>query len=315
VSAPARAAQALAPAKVNLVLEVLGRRPDGYHELRTLMVALELADRVVARRDPALEDGQVRLALCGPAASADVPRDADNLVVRAARAVLERAAGGGGLALELDKHVPSQAGLGGGSADAAAALLAAEEACGVDLGAAARRELLAGLGSDCVFFEAAGASGAAWCRGRGERVEPLPAPSPAWWVALVVPAVRAPTAAVYGALGIPLSHPPAVPTVRTLSGLRASAARAACFNQLEAAATVAVPELRRWREALDSAGADHFRLSGSGSAFFGLYDDADETRRGLESVLAEAERRGLAVRGRWVTRTLGRASHVVRSGA
>lgn len=307
--------RALAPAKVNLVLEVGGRRRDGYHELRTLMVALELADRLALSAAPSLDDGQLTLELAGPFATPEVPVDRGNLAARAAGAVLERSGVGGGLALELTKQVPAQAGLGGGSADAAAALLAAEVALGVDLGPEPRRGILEGLGSDCVFFESASATGAAWCTGRGERVEPLAAPEPPWWVALVTPEVRSSTSAVYGAFEIPLSAPRATPTVRGLSGLRASEARAGTINQLEAAALAAVPELRRWREALEGAGAGHFLLSGSGSSFFGLYDAADEAREGLEAVLAEAARAGLAVRGRWVTRTVARASHVIRPGA
>ncbi len=179
----------------------------------------------------------------------------------------------------------------------------------------ARTALLAELGSDCVFFADAADTGVGLCTGRGELVEALPSPKREWWVALITPAARCPTAVVYGALGFPLSDSDDASNVRVLSDMRASEARAFCFNQLEAAALAAIPELHEWRDALDAAGAEHFLLSGSGSSFFGLFDEADAARAGLEPVIHEVQRRSLAFRGRWVTRTFRHGSKVIRSGA
>lgn len=315
--------RALAPAKLNPWLEVLGRRADGYHELETVMVTLDLADGVAAR---ACASGTVELRLVGPAASADVPADARNLAWRGASIALELARGAGaaggdlGLELVLDKRIPSQSGLGGASSDAAAALLAAAVALGLDLGppgapsSLGRRAwaALGALGSDCAFFVEA-PTGAALCTGRGERVAPLGAPEPPWSVALIVPSVVCPTAAVYAALA---SLPPAVrlqlPTFEGggLPGPCDLAGRP-FFNRLEAAALRAVPELGPWRELLDGVAPGAFHLSGSGSSFFAVRAGADTAGALLERARTSAERRGLAVRGAWVARTAGTGARPV----
>lgn len=308
--------RAFAPAKLNPWLAVLGRRPDGYHELETVLVALDLGDRLAARRSAS---GRVELELTGPAAGADVPRDGRNLALAGARIALRlaRAAGtcgpGAGLELRLVKELPSQAGLGGASSDAAAALLAGAGALGLDLepgstthGAAL--DALAALGSDCPFFLGA-PGGAARCTGRGERVAPLAAPRPPWQVALVVPAVGAPTAAVYGALGpadfggrpLPAFSGDALPPASALPA-------APFFNQLEPAALRAVPALGPWRALLDGLFPGAFHLSGSGSSFFAVQGDRADALRLLEAVLAQAARRGLAVRGAWVAATRDRGA-------
>lgn len=300
-----RVVRALAPAKVNLSLEVLGRRADGYHELVTLMAALELADELEVR--PRAAAG-IALTVEGPCASADVPRDARNLAWRAAAAVLGRrdCRGGGdaqGVELALSKRIPSGAGLGGGSADAAAAVVAVECALGLPSDPAWRREVLAGLGADCVFFHDVGASGLARCEGIGERVTPVGETPPSWALLCLTPAVHCPTTEVYAALGgrrhalrtgWRWGAEPARLTVRE--------ARERLSTDLEAAALAVHPVLRRWRELLDEEEGDHLRLCGSGSSFFGLYEEAGEAEIALERFLRGASRRGLGVRYRGATR-------------
>lgn len=302
-----------APAKINARLEVLGRRDDGYHELRTWMLALELADTLTGELDAAAAPGSVALSIGGPAASADIPRDERNLAARAAALVLAEVAKRAGerpgaVRLRLTKEVPSQAGLGGGSADAAAGLWLVEALLDVDLGAEWRRARLAELGSDTVFFEAARGRGAGLCTGRGELVEPADAPAPEWWVAAVTPAVVCPTDAVFRALeGAAGEVGPDRPSRRPAPGdgwtSSLGAATSWMHNDLEAAALRAVPELTAWRELFASLGAGGFRLTGSGSSFFALRPTAHEATVLLERVLAGAGERGLALRGRWVTRT------------
>ena len=305
--------RALAPAKVNATLEILGRRPDGYHELRSVVLALDLCDEVAVRRVKGGARG-VRISIDGPQA-AGVPADDGNLAVRAARAALEhqRSEAGGEAALEiaLTKRVPSQAGLGGGSSDAAAALLAAESVLKCDFGDEWRRAVLAELGSDCVFFLAA-SRGAGLCEGRGERVRPFPAPNPRWRVAVVTPEIRSSTRAVYAALGNSLSAPAAASRFPVgLAGSSAAEARDLLCNDLESAALASDPELKAWRELLDAAGASHFRLAGSGSSFFGLFDSSAPATRALEEIERQAGRRGLGVRGTWVTRLAGHGCTLV----
>lgn len=301
---------ALAPAKVNPWLNVLHRRADGFHELETSMLALDLYDVVSVR--PRRAEG-IELSVIGPFASQDVPRDRRNLVVRAAEGVLalarlaapERALPPG-LALELTKNIPSQSGLGGASSDAAATFAAVAALQGVELDAGARAELLGSLGSDCVFFAEAAATGMAHCKGRGEQVQPVVRSAPGWSIALLTPQARCPTAQVYRALELPLSAPARVPTVRaSLFAFSAEEARACLCNTLEVAARKSMPEISEWRRVLDAAGAGHFLMSGSGSSFFGLFDDPAEAGTALEEVARLAHRRGLELRGAWVTRPSG----------
>jgi 4-diphosphocytidyl-2-C-methyl-D-erythritol kinase len=167
-----------APAKVNLFLRVLGRRPDGYHELETLIAPIELADRleIHAHSDP----GQFRtLALSlevigDPDRIRGVPVDESNLVLRAARTLADAVGARGFADITLEKLVPTAAGLGGGSSDAAATLRALNELwrCGLD--EAALRELGLAVGSD---VPALVGGDSVVARGRGERIEPFPLPS------------------------------------------------------------------------------------------------------------------------------------------
>jgi 4-diphosphocytidyl-2-C-methyl-D-erythritol kinase len=301
--------RALAPAKVNLWLDVLGKRDDGYHEIDTGLLALELADEIEVRVRP--ERG-VALDVRGPFATDDVPRNERNLAWRAAQECLDAFGETRGIELRLVKNVPSQAGLGAGSADAAAALCACEAALGRRLAEEQARALLASLGSDCVFFRGAADTGFARCTGRGEQVEPLAPPPPGWWIAVIVPNVGAPTGSVYAALpkGLSMNAPPS--TVRAgLFDPAVGVARGALSNGLEQAALSAVPELARWRELLNAHGAGHFRLSGSGSSSFGLFRDPQEADHCLSALARAARARGLVPRASWVTRPAGAGARVV----
>ena len=301
--------RALAPAKVNLWIDVLERRADGYHELDTGLLALELADTLEARARP---EAGVRLELGGPFATPDVPSDERNLAWRAAAACLEVLGERRGVELRLVKNVPSQAGLGAGSADAAAALVACEAALGRALDEPGALALLSRLGSDCVFFRAAAATGFARCRGRGEVVQPLGPPPADWCVAVLVPDVGAPTAQVYAALRGPLSRAGAVSTVRScLLHLEEGVARGALSNGLEEAALSAVAGLAPWRALLDDNGAAHFRLCGSGSSFFGLYRDPQEAARCLSALAQTARARKLEPRALFTTRPACRGARLV----
>ena len=294
-----------APAKVNPTLAVLGRRDDGYHEVDTTMVMLDVSDVVTLTLRSGAGPGRVRVH--GPAATEDVPTDDSNLAVRALRLALEGLPPTRGVAIDLDleKHVPSQAGLGGGSSDAAAVLRGVELLLGHRLGAAERVALLAGLGADCVFFDAAVETGAGRATGIGERL--ATGAAPAWHVAVVTPEAACPTGAIYGALELDADRQvePSEASGRVL-GLSAAAARGVLFNDLERAALRAVPELRAWRSLLDELGGKDariaaFRLSGSGSSWFGLAENADEAGHLLEGVTEAAHRRGLAIRGAFAT--------------
>lgn len=288
-----------ASSKVNLWLAVHGRRDDGYHELSTLMLALDWGDEVRAR---AADGGGLSLSLSGPALSPDIPASRDNLAYRAAELALERALSlghpaPGGLALQLVKNVPSQAGLGGGSADVVATLEVVEELLGIDLGLEWKRAQCARLGADCSFFLEVGESGLALCEGIGERVRPWGGPRPPWFVALVIPEAVSPTGAVFAALDLACGPRRTCPLGLDLARSPLEQVRSALYTDLEAAALAAVPELRVWRDWLDAHGARHYRLSGSGSTFFGLHTSEAEAAVELEDLRRRALERGLALRG------------------
>ncbi|HEX4492178.1 MAG TPA: 4-(cytidine 5'-diphospho)-2-C-methyl-D-erythritol kinase [Acidimicrobiia bacterium] len=251
-----------ANSKLTLSLRVLSRRADGFHELDALVVSVtephdQLTVTAGQRRD------RVELVLTGPAAQGVTP-GGDNLVVRAARMMLDRARDAHrayGVRIELDKHIPAEAGLGGGSADAAAALHALDRLLDLDLSTFELATLGADLGSDVPFCVH---GGAASMRGRGETVERTDVP--ALHVVVAVPPFALATPRVFrawDALGGPRSE--RVVTVDGVGDL---------VNDLEPAAEDVEPRLRGFREALEVATGAPTVLAGSGSACASLFQDA-----------------------------------------
>ncbi len=269
-----------APAKINLSLAVLDRRPDGYHDIESLMVPVTLHDTLHVAPTPTpgirlrVRQGG-RLARLEPACSGDVPTGPENLVCRAAEA-LAREAGvvDRGLDIDLLKQVPSGAGLGGGSSDAAAVLQAAADAW--ELGWPVERLAAIGatIGSDVPWFFS---GGPAVVTGRGERVEPI-AGIPPLPAVIVKPGTSLSTAAVYREC-----HPN--PSRRGEAARLAMAIRGGLrtaiplmHNELEAPARVLCPEVDRLLGDLRRAGAVHPLLTGSGSACFAITRTAAEAR-------------------------------------
>ena len=297
----------LAPAKLNLTLAIVGRRPDGFHALHSVMVPLALADRLSLAVQT---DGEDSLHATG----FDPGPLADNLVVRAVAAARQAVSAVGDaappLAIRLEKRIPVAAGLAGGSSDAAAALGGALEAWGIELEPEKRLAIAARLGSDVPFFLG---TGAALVEGRGERVTPLrginagnpvpPEPPEAPGVLLVTPAVPAHTAAVFGAWADGAMGEPGVAR-RTSehfasefgSGLtvRAFLERAAVLasaNDLLPAAAAVVPGLVPLRRGLTRLLGRPIGLSGSGPTLWALYPSLE----GAEAA-AVAVREGLGDR-------------------
>jgi 4-diphosphocytidyl-2-C-methyl-D-erythritol kinase len=285
----------LAPAKLNLTLAILGRRPDGFHALHSVMVPLGLADRLSVAVQPTGTDSlHVEGWAAGPIEQ--------NLVLRAVaatRAALGSAAEAPPLAARLEKRIPVAAGLGGGSSDAAAAIEASLEAWSANLDAERRFALAAQLGSDVPFFLA---GGPALVEGRGERVMPLrgfrgDAPG----VLLVTPPLPVSTAAVFAALaaGGPAA-PPAPGATRItsahlagelLGGLRAAdlvvrAGILSTANDLARAAALVAPGLTALRRALARLLARPVGLSGSGPTLWAVYASAEAAREAAATVEA-----------------------------
>ena len=249
-----------APAKVNLYLHIVGRRADGLHLLESLVAFAEAADMLYA--EPA---DRLSLEVSGPFAGA-LAGEADNLVLRAARAL----APGRGARLALKKNLPVAAGLGGGSADAAAALRLLSRLWGVEADLAA---LAAGLGADvpvCLAGETAGVAGI------GERLTPLPGwPAPP--LLLANPGVVLPTPAVFGARRGPFRQ--SRPWPETMADL------AGCANDLAEAANSLAPEIAGVLDALAALdGALFARMSGSGATCFAAFADKAARDRAREAL-------------------------------
>ena len=269
-------------AKINLSLQVLGVRPDGYHEIRTTFQTIALHDTLSFVASP----GPFEIRCSDPAC----PVDRANLVYRAAELVWRAAGRRGppeGVCARIRKRIPMQSGLGGGSSDAAAALRALAAIWRVKIGPAQLKRLARTLGADVPFFLD---GGAALGVNRGDRLRPL-ADAPASWVVLVLPDFGVSTKDAYAWWD-------ERKTGRASGSLDAHRVTG---NDLEAPVAARYPEISKIAAALHEAGASRAAMSGSGSAVFGLF----ETRR-----IALAAARTLAGRAcrTLVTRTLDRAS-------
>ncbi len=256
-----------APAKINLTLRVRGKRADGYHEVESVMQMLTLADRLT------IDSAEEIVFTCSDPALAGE----GNLVVRAARMLRTHCGVTRGARVHLTKHIPAQAGLGGGSSDAAAVLLALNEWWEVRLPLETLAVLAAQLGADVPFFLD---GPAAIVRGRGEQVTPLIHATVAH-VVLAKPAAGLSTPAVYGQLHAPpyaghAAHalPETVAMVHALQRNDLATVARALVNDLEGPALPMLPALYRLRERLLEQGCLGVLLCGSGSAVCGICPDA-----------------------------------------
>jgi 4-diphosphocytidyl-2-C-methyl-D-erythritol kinase len=254
-------------AKVNRSLRVLGKRSDGYHEVDTIFQTVDLSDRMIFLER---EDGELVLTTEG----ANLPVSEENLVIRAARALLARAGVTRGANIHLSKKIPIGGGLGGGSSNAASTLRALTDLWELPLREADLHSLATEIGSDVPFFLL---GGRARGTGRGEILEPLE-DGPEEWLVLVFPRFSLSTAVVYGALAAPALTDSAAATNLRGSDSGGGPDR----NDLEPAAESLRGELRRFRAALSDSGATSARLSGSGSTVFGLFGDEESARRATE---------------------------------
>lgn len=265
-------------AKINLGLEVLGVRQDGYHELRTLFQSVDLHDDLSLRLAPG---GRITLHCEHP----EVPNGDANLACRAARELLGWAKRKEGVEMTLTKRIPVGGGLGGGSSNAAATLIALDRGLKLGLGAVGLLPLARRLGADVPYFLV---GGTALGLARGDEVYPLARQLRAH-VVIADPERPVSTAAVFRRLDARLT---ARENSRSIfyfgsSDLEGDAGYRALVNELEDAALEEAPDLRdalrRVRGVLSEAGARHMALSGSGSTYFGLFA---ESRRAQKAVAA-----------------------------
>jgi 4-diphosphocytidyl-2-C-methyl-D-erythritol kinase len=257
-----------AHAKINLDLRVLGTRPDGFHELRTVFQAISLHDRITCIPRP------------GPFAlecdTAGVPLDRTNLIWKAAEALwrsLRRTGPLRDVVVRLEKQIPLQAGLGGGSADAAATLTALARTWGVTLRPSQMTDVAAVIGADVPFFLA---GGTALGLGRGDEIYPL-ADLPRHWVVLLIPGFGVSTRDAFGWYDAEreLSRGPSPREQQHVPGPWPSRA-AQMINDLEAPIARHHPEIDQMKAALRRVGALAAAMTGSGSTVFGLFQKRRE---------------------------------------
>jgi len=266
-----------APAKLNLFLEVLGRRDDGYHDIESVFQTVSLFDEITL--EPA--DAEIRFSTD----SDDVPCDGTNLVVQTAELLRKHAGRQLGAVIELTKNIPVGAGMGGGSSDAAAALVALNQLWKLDLPREELHKIAEQIGSDVPFFLY---GGTAVCRGRGERVEPI-ANVRALNTLVVYPGIEVSTRRVYENLPVTLTRD--VCDIRLF--LTKLIKQQGCqdppqfFNRLEAVTVGLYESLNLLRRKMKESGLRNVIMTGSGSAFFGIIPDEKEVRRIAEELTQE----------------------------
>jgi 4-diphosphocytidyl-2-C-methyl-D-erythritol kinase len=264
-----RRARVPALAKINLDLRVLGKRPDGYHELRTVFQTISLADALEIAFTPGRKT-EIELR--------DDPGIPDNLVLRAARLVMGAMRVAGRVEMRLRKRIPMGAGLGGGSSDAAAVLLALPALAGRRIGMQSLAGLAAQLGSDVPFFLLGGTA-----LGIGRGTELFPLPDAALRLGLVVaPALHVDTAQAYAALSPGLTSDAQQNKIDSFQSFSWDpVAGGPAANDFEAVVFARHGRLASLKRGLLRAGASHAMMTGSGSALFGLFSRREEVSLAL----------------------------------
>jgi 4-diphosphocytidyl-2-C-methyl-D-erythritol kinase len=273
----------MAPAKINWTLEVLGRRSDGFHNVKTILQTIDLSDSL---------ELETAAELTLKATGEGLPPPEENLALRAARLLRDRTGYSGGARMHLTKTIPVGAGLGGGSSDAAAALRGLDRLWGLGLPHERLVELAAEVGSDVPFFLR---GGTALAEGRGERITPLPE-APAADILVVVPPLSIPekTQRMYSLVGLK-DYGDGAAGDRLADALRQGRTlkESDLYDVFGSLAFQAFPELQACRQALIQAGARAVHLAGSGPALFVLLRD-EEQREKLAGAAASAGAKAFA---------------------
>lgn len=270
----------LSPAKINLFLHILGKRPDGYHALETIMVPLDFGDTITLQ----LRKTSTVLECDNP----NLPTDDSNLALRAARVLAQQFAPEKGVKIQLQKRIPLAAGLAGGSSNCATVLTGLNRLWQINATPAQLDPLAAAMGSDINFFLR---GGAAICRGRGEQVEPIPCRLDAT-VLLINPGFGIATKLAYeswakAAAGL-TTKPPAISLLaQSLATNDLDGVSRALFNSLEAPSVGKFPVLQLLKDALRRGGAVGAMMSGSGATVFGLFASQPAAEQVAQQVRAQ----------------------------
>ena len=261
-------------AKINLSLDVINRREDGYHNLEMLMQAIDISDELTVTAD--------RSAVCGVEISCGgdifgnecVPQNADNLAARAAALFMEETGIRCGIKIEITKHIPVGAGLGGGSSDAAGTLSAMNRLFGKPLSYSALAGIAAKIGSDVPFFLTGGCMLA---EGIGTKLSPLPRLSGVT-VVVAKPPFGVSTPHVYKNLRLDcdVRHPDTRGAIRALESGSLAALAACCGNVLETVTAAEHAEIDEYKKIMNGCGAVYSLMSGSGPTVFGIFEDEED---------------------------------------
>ncbi len=272
------------PAKVNFFLELCSRRPDGFHDVENVMASVSIYDQM---RFAPRSDSQINLTISMPGVGNTpretdiIPTNQDNLVHKSiallrttARASLGADVCATGIDIHLSKHIPSAAGLGGASSNAAAALIAANRIWGLNWTLSQLSSIAAKLGSDIPFFLT---GGTAVCRGRGERINPIHVPA---GLALVIakPPASVSTASVFGNCTVP---PSPQDSSNLIQGVRRGSAQnigLEMFNRLQQFAEPLTRQIATLRSEFNRLCCQGHQMSGSGSSYFGIFANAHVAR-------------------------------------
>jgi 4-diphosphocytidyl-2-C-methyl-D-erythritol kinase len=260
-----------APAKINLLLRILRKRPDGYHDLTSVMQQISIYDELTYSLRP---EG---ITLHCP--GTDLPTNEQNLIYRAAQAIFSYAEYGAGVEIVLNKHIPSAAGLGGGSSDAAATLMALNDLCSLGLKKTELMKLGAKLGADVPFFIFAAS---AYATGIGDKLQTLP-DLPQLNMVLINPSFPLSTKTVYENLNLALTKKKnnySIPRFYALGDVIRE-----LHNDLEAVSLKMHPELNDFKKMLMKEGALGALMSGSGPTLFGIFADEQSAKEAREAIL------------------------------
>lgn len=268
-----------APAKINLFLEILGKRDDGYHEIETVMQEIDLVDN--------LQFEEIREGVKLKCNNKNIPSDENNLVCKAANLVVNECGIKEGVLISLEKNIPVGAGLGGGSSDAATTLKALNSLWKIGLSDVDLMEFAARLGSDIPFFIK---GKTALCSGRGENITPIEVKSEMNYL-IIFPHINISTTTIYRNLKIDLTKKRKDVSffLNALKYSKVADISKLLFNRLEEVIFATYPDLLRVKSSLEHFDFCGLSVSGSGSAFFGLCND----RRQAEAIKGKVEISGI----------------------
>lgn len=271
------------PAKINLFFELLGKRSDGFHEIETVMSTVSLFDDI---QFSARSDGQLKLGIFkqGCTATEHIPTDHSNLILKSMLLLRERF-GSPDLGCEvfLRKRIPSAAGLGGASGNAAGAILAANRIWKLGLSLEELKSVAAEIGSDVPFFLV---GGTCCCTGRGEVIESKEVPA-GMAIVIAKPGEGLSTAAVYGKCTLPPQSKRADAILQHLQDGRWSDVGRNLFNRLESFAKSMTPRIGKLKEMFDRLNCVGHQMSGSGTSYFGIFRNAADAHRAAKIATRE----------------------------